>query len=175
MTKYKDEYINKLKQDFRSKGYKEVEAKVGDYSFSYFILPKTLKPELQNFALVLPGETKDNYLIGVSEDIREEFQKYFAAHEYIEFVKFYDVQGKCVKALEEELKQVPKEIKKDYLKARMDFFKNLIDYVSKYSQDYGKETANEFKQSLSKLEELVEAEKWQKKNHLKNMQEKFLD
>ena len=77
-------------------------------------------------------------------------------HEFIEFTELgIDTSNKCVRALEEELKLVPNDIKLDYENMRRDFFRNLISYCSKLPQFYTKEDLTQFKYNLERLEELV--------------------
>jgi hypothetical protein len=155
MEKYSKEQIDGTRKHFRSLGLKEVDVSLGKYRFSYFVMPQEWESKLTDYVYRCTGEPKDGYVFGISDHVKEEHRKYVVAHEYIEFNEIgIDTPNRCAKALEEELKLVPDNIKPDYVKMRKDFFKNLISYCSD-RPNYTKEDLEEFKGSLSKLEELV--------------------
>ncbi|MBW2987844.1 hypothetical protein KY336_04815, partial [Candidatus Woesearchaeota archaeon] len=96
------------------------------------------------------------YVFGISDNVRKDFRQYAVAHEYIEFTEIgMDTPDRCVKALEEELKLVPEEIKPEYIAMRRRFFKNLIDYCA-LKPDYTQGDLEEFRKSLNRLDELAE-------------------
>jgi hypothetical protein len=155
MKKFTKEDIDGAREYFKEQGYPEVKVNLGNRCFSYFVMPQELCSSLPDFVYRCTGELADGFVFGISESVRPDFRQYAVAHEFIEFTEIgIDTKDRCVKALEEELKLVPSEIKNDYMIMRRDFFKNLIEYCSN-EVEYTKEDINEFKQSLSRLEELV--------------------
>ncbi len=155
MKKFTKIEIEETKKHFRSKGYEEVRVELGNRDFSYFILPQSINPNLQNFAFRMSGDPKDGVLIGVSDKVKEGFRKYVAIHEYIEFAEIrYDERNRCVLALDRELNLVPESIKPEYLKMRRDFFEALVKYCKIYPQLYTDDDIDEMEISKRNLEEI---------------------
>jgi hypothetical protein len=123
---------------------------LGNYLFTYHVVPKEWNPELPNFAFIL-ANPENGYILGLSNEIAPEFQKYIAFHEYYEKMCLTG-KGKCVKALEKELELVPGSIKPRYTQMRKDFFTSLISYAG--ANNYSSESIQEFTQSLNKLEDI---------------------
>ena len=156
MRTYTKQEIDNCRNSFREKRYSEVSATFGNRNFSYFELPRELNPHLPNFVFRCTGKPKDGYVLGISEDVRPDFRKYAVAHEFIEFIEpGADMPGRCVKALEEELKLVPYAIRREYLEMRRDFFINLVIYSLNHPEGFTESDINEFRQSLGKLEKLA--------------------
>ena len=125
MKKFTKTEIDGTREYFRSQNFHEVEAKLGNRRFTYFILPQSLEQKLSDFVFRCTGELSDGYIFGISDSVKEEYRKYAVAHEFIEFTEIgiHNI-NRCATALEEELKLVPEDIKKDYLRMRKVFFRN---------------------------------------------------
>jgi hypothetical protein len=156
MKEYAKQEIDGARDYFRSQGFEEVEANLGDFKFSYFVMPQEMEPNLNNFVYRCTGKPEDGYVFGISDNVQEEFRQYAVAHEFIEFMQIgLDQKDRCRKALEREIELVPEDIKSDYLSMRKDFFRDLIDYCSAKPEQYTQTDLDEFRGSLSKLEEIV--------------------
>lgn len=156
MKKFTKAVIEGQRTHFRNQRFQEVEVTLGDLTFSYFVIPQSQEPRLPNFVMRLTGEPDDGYVIGVSGNIEERFRPYAVAHEFIEFIRIgIDTPNRCVRALEEELKLVPGDIKQDYIRMRTGFFRELIPYCEGYPNLYSEEDLNQFRQNLITLERLA--------------------
>jgi hypothetical protein len=157
MKKFAKEEIEGTREYFRSQGFEEVPVTLGARSFSYFVLPQSLEPNLKDFVFRCTGDAGDGHLFGISASVYERCRQYAVAHEYIEFTEIgMDTPDRCVKALEEEMKLVPDDLKPEYVRMRRDFFRDLIDYCAKQPEHYTESDLREFRQSLDRLEELVD-------------------
>ena len=87
MMKYTKEQINEQRKKFIDSGFEKTEAAISSRRFSYFTLPQSLNPALPDFAFRMTEDSKDNYILGVSGSLSEEYRKYVALHEYIEFME----------------------------------------------------------------------------------------
>lgn len=155
MKKFKKQQIDGTRDYFRKKGYEEVPVTLGNRNFSYFILPQKLGPK--DFVFRCTGQSSDGYVFGISDSVDAKYRPYSVAHEFIEFTEMgIETPDRCVKALEEELKLVPKKIKSGYLKMREPFFRNLIKIASSQPEDYSKEDLKEFRQSLERLQQIID-------------------
>ena len=156
MKKFTKAEIDGTRKYFNSQGMPEVEVILGNHKFSYFIMPQSLEPDLADFVFRCTGKLSDEYVFGISDSVKEEYRQYAVAHEFIEFTEIgIDKSNRCMYALEEELKLVPEDIKSDYLIMRRDFFRNLISYCASRAENYTETDLNEFRQSLTKLENLI--------------------
>ncbi|MBT4935692.1 hypothetical protein HOL21_02150 [Candidatus Woesearchaeota archaeon] len=156
MKKFSKEGIDGTRAYFED-NFDEIEVTLGDSEFSYFVLPHTLEPNLKNFVFRCTGEPEDGYVFGISDTVPEQFRQYAVAHEYIEFMRIgMGTPDRCMTALEEELKLVPKDIRHDYMRMRRDFFHDLIQYCEAKPEKYTPDDIAEFKGSLRLLEELVQ-------------------
>ncbi|MEK6892656.1 MAG: hypothetical protein AABX07_00465 [Nanoarchaeota archaeon] len=156
MKKFTKAEIEGARNYFRKQEFQEAEATLGARRFSYFIIPHSIEPNLPNFVVRLTGEPSDGYVLGISDEVNEKYRPYALVHEFIEFVETKaDVQNKCRRALEEELKLVPEELKSDYLKMRRDFFRALIPYCRKQPESYTANDLSQFEQNLKTLEALA--------------------
>jgi len=156
MRKYTKDEIDGTRNYFKRQGFQEVQASIGNLNFSYFVLPQTLEPRIRDFVFRCTGDSSDNYVFGISDSVGEEHRPYAVIHEFIEFIKIgIETPNRCVSALDEELSLVPESIKPEHIRMRRDFFKNLIPYVSSQPENYTPKDINEFKQSLARLEEIV--------------------
>ena len=134
----------------------EVTAEIEGRQFRYFIIPQKLNPSLPNFAVRVTGEKGDGYVLGVADTIPEILRGYVAFHEYIEFVELgVDTPNRCKKALEEELRAVPLEIKKEHSILRSKFFKDLLIYAET-EEEMTEEDKEEFRESLRHLERIAQ-------------------
>jgi hypothetical protein len=155
MQKFSKEDIDGTRNYFRDQGFEEVQVELGSRKFSYFVMPQSLEPNLENFVYRATGEKGAGYVFGISDNVREDFRQYAVAHEFIEFTEIgMDTPDRCVKALEEELKLVPEDIKPEYIAMRRKFFKELIDYCG-LRPEYTQGDLEEFRNSLNRLEELA--------------------
>jgi len=156
MKKFTKQEIYGARKYFKGRKFQEVDVNLGNRSFSYFVMPQILAPELPDFVFRCTGNPGDGYVFGISDSVAEQYRQYAVAHEFIEFTEIgMETPNRCVKALEEELKLVPEEIKPDYLRMRKTFFDTLIKYCAKHTEDYTENDMREFKQTLSRLEQLV--------------------
>lgn len=156
MRVFTKEEIEERRRQFRSEGFREKSAEVGDLRFSYFVIPQELNRDLPHFTFRMTGKNKeDSAIYGIADSVREDFRPYAVAHEVIEFSQIgVDVEGRCVKALEKEISLVPEDIKGEYLAMRKEFFDRLIPYASS-DPSYTKEDVHEFRGSLEKLDEIL--------------------
>ncbi len=155
MKKFTKAEINGARTSFE-KGFEKVSVTLGERDFSYFVLPQSLEEKLPDFVIRCTGEPSDGYVLGISDSVDERFRQYAVAHEYIEFTEIgIDAPDRCVRALEEELKLVPDNIKPDYIPMRRDFFAQLIQYCSSQPELYTSADIAEFQKTLTRLEELV--------------------
>ena len=156
MQRYSKQEIDRLRDFFRSKSYSEVTVELGSRKFSYFVLPQALEPKLLDFVFRCTGKPEDGYIFGISDKVREDFRPYAVAHEVIEFTEIgIDRHNRCLTALEQELSLVPDNLKREYIEMRHRFFRNLVVYASGKPESFTPEDNAEFRQSLGRLEELV--------------------
>ena len=156
MKQFTESEINQARSYFKEQEFAEIQVTLGEHSFSYFVLPQSLEPNLPDFVYRCTGQDPDDYVLGISDSIEERFRQYAVAHEFIEFTQIgINTKDRCVKALEKELELVPEDIKPDYIQMRLNFFRNLIQYCSAQPEFYTKTDIKEFQQSLRKLTELV--------------------
>ncbi|MBS3074062.1 hypothetical protein J4447_01260 [Candidatus Pacearchaeota archaeon] len=122
---------------------------------AYFVMPKSICPELPNFVwqCAVEDDSKDiiNGVYGVSEETPEEFRPYPILHEQLEL----SLQGRicpCLGALDYELRAVPEELKRRYLPFRRDFFRDLVKYAEEHN--YKPIDIAGFRESFKHLDEL---------------------
>lgn len=96
----------------------------------YTILKKEAEPRLPGFLGFPNGQN-----LFISEEVPEQFGYSQLIHEFIEFTELSGKEGRCLEALKRELKLVPEEIKREYLKYRRDFFANLVNYYKNSSDE----------------------------------------
>ena len=154
MRKFSKEQIDGARSHFQTQGHEEVQVTLGTRTFSYFVIPQSNEPNLQNFVLRLTGELEDGYVLGISNEVPEEFRQYAVAHEYIEFMELgRDMKDSCVTSRDRELQLVPENIKPDYVRMRLDFFRNLIPYCSAQPQNYSPDDLMQFQRNVDTLEQ----------------------
>jgi hypothetical protein len=157
MPIYTQEIIQSTNESFRNLGYRICKVELAGKKFNFFEVPQNRNPALPNFAIVLAGSRGEDYVIGVSEAVEEAFKPLWAFHEYVEIVEpGADQKIKCVDALKQEIDasrvilasadQFPR-----YIKARKQFFENLINYVAERPAHYNQSLIPEFKESLEHL------------------------
>lgn len=112
-------------------------AEIGGRSFSFFILPEdlgqsvALKRPIRNFAFRMTSTPKTqtgerDVVLGVSRSVPSELRKYFALHEYVEFVeKGIDHRERCNSSEAEVLTQIPPDLREAYIDARIPLFEDL--------------------------------------------------
>ncbi|NQU98454.1 hypothetical protein HQ533_03220 [Candidatus Woesearchaeota archaeon] len=156
MKAFSSAEIEGTRNFFRNKDFQEVEVSLGDRTFSYFVIPQYMEPNLADFVVRLTGDPEDGYVLGVSDSVDSRYRQYAVVHEFIEFIEIgINTKDRCVKALDEELKLVPEDLKPGYIRMRTEFFRNLIPYCSKQLALYTSDDLNQFRKNLAKLEELV--------------------
>ncbi|NQU98441.1 hypothetical protein HQ533_03155 [Candidatus Woesearchaeota archaeon] len=156
MKSFSKDEIEGTRNFFRNKNFQEVDVSLGDRTFSYFVVPQSQEPNLVNFVVRLTGKPEDGYVLGISDSVDSRYRQYAVVHEFIEFVEIgINTKDRCVKALDEELKLVPEDLKPDYIRMRAEFFRNLIPFCSKQPEFYTNDDLNQFRKNLAKLEELV--------------------
>lgn len=150
---------------FRSKGFWERRETVGGRDINFFVIPADPKGELKTFAYqCTSGRPKDGYVIGVSDSVRTDFQPTWAFHEYVEYVELPGVEGRCRKALDEELKYVTADIKGEYIAQRAEFFRSLVRYAKAHPDRCNAEQLTEFRASRDLLNRLERNLKKNKKD-----------
>jgi hypothetical protein len=150
MKKYTSKDVENSKSFMESRGFKKFEEILNNETFSYYLLPQFLNSDLPDF--VYQCISNDDYVLGISESLPKDYRKYFLYHELLEYRDNPDTKGRCKIALEKELSLVSEDIKDKYIKRRLNFFKNLIDYSIKNKSS--SEDIEEFNKSLKFLEEL---------------------
>jgi len=84
-----------VRRYFIKQNYPIKHVKIGNKNLDFFVLPRGLNPELENFAFVCLGDSPEDKVIGVSADIPEQFQPYWAFHEETEYIDMgEDVKGR---------------------------------------------------------------------------------
>jgi hypothetical protein len=157
MYSFSKREINRKRADFRRNRYPKLSAKLDNYKFDFFVLPQALQPNLVNFSARWTGIPSDGYVLGVSGNIKDEYRKYVAFHEYFEYMELgLDTPGRCLMALEKELSLVPEQYKPDYVPMRAKFFGDLIVYGLMNPSGFSLQDIHEFRQSRSRLEEEIQ-------------------
>ena len=152
MKKYAKCEIDQAREYFHGQGFQEESAMLDKRAFTYFVLPQAIEPNLPDFVYRCTGDPSDGYVFGISDSVRKDFRKYAVCHEFIEFTEIgLETQGRCRNALSEELGLVPEGIKPEYISMRKNFFANLLDYCSKQPDNYTQADIDEFKGTLSEL------------------------
>lgn len=141
--------IDSAREHFSRQSYPEVRTKVGEFEFSYFVLPQSLNPSLPDFVFCMTGE-KNDALYGVSDSVDEAFRPYTIVHEIVEYTKLPPSPDSCALALETELLLVPEAVRAEYVSMRTRFFRNLVEYALK--NNYKQGDVEKFRKSLQKLE-----------------------
>lgn len=165
MQKFTKAAIDERRQDFKRR-FSDRSASLGKYSFSYFLLPQELNPDLPDFAYRCTGEPNDGYVIGVSNSVAPVYRPLWAFHEYFEFaVLGIDAHNRCGRAMEEEINiaraiLVPQSetdtILADYFRRRTLFFDNLVRYAEANRHSFDEPDIRQFRVSRSILETLVQ-------------------
>jgi len=156
MTRLSEEEINQTRDYFFSQGFPLRQVRVGGKDLSFFVLDANLNPNLKNFAFVCVGNRHEDRVVGVSEDVPKEFQKYWAFHEETEYVDIgEEVKGRCLLALDKELAIVPEKIKPVYIPLRTQFFRDLVGYAEARPNNYSREQVAEFVASRDKLNSII--------------------
>ena len=114
----------------------------------YRVVSRDLQTKLPGFLGYYEG------MLFISEDVPERWRVPQVIHEYVEYVHFTDVTGRCVEATKFELafvaSQLPGELQQ-YIQMRIDLFKNLITLY----ESTGGGSTEEFRGSLAYLESLT--------------------
>src|SRR3989344_2529818 len=153
MTKYKPEDVKQAREYFASQGFPEKRMPVAERDISFFVMNPEINPGLKNFAFVCDGNLKDGYALGVSSEVPEQFQPFWALHEFVEYLELgRETPGRCKKALDEELKVIPAEFKPAYIPMRAGFFKDLVEYCK--NNNYSPSDIKEFEASRDILNTL---------------------
>jgi len=147
--------VNKLRTSFVQSGLSEIEIDIGGRKIKFFVLPASLNKGLPDFALAVVTDDRSHYVFGVSESVPEPFRKYWAFHEHVEYLEELEGPDRCVRTLEQELRLVPEDLKPEYLRRRLAFFRSLADYALSKPEDFTPEQIQKYGKSLSKLEELT--------------------
>src|SRR3990167_4767824 len=103
MREFDDAQIEATRKSLEQFGCPLVIAEVGNLSFSYFVMPQDLNPELPDFAMRLSNTdpVTDNFtgIFGRSDSVPEELRDYWAAHEVLEFREIgIGTPGRCMEA-----------------------------------------------------------------------------
>lgn len=156
MTKYTKEQIEETRNYFISQGFPLRETSVGNKDLSFFVLAPELNPDLKNFAFACVGDPLGEKVIGVSAEVPEQFQPYWAFHEATEYVDIgEEVKGRCLMALNRELNVLPVEFKPIYLHVRAQFFRDLVKYAKARPEKYSAEHVAEFEASRDALSKIL--------------------
>ena len=155
MEKYTKEKIEQTRRAIIENGGRKVETDVAMRRFTYYQIPADLNPQLPDFVCRATGDPRDGYVLGISDEFPEDMQRYAVFHEYMEFIEIgIDTQGRCLRALEAELAEVPREILHEYIARRAKFFRNLIPYIRENTESYTQEDIKEMEASRDRLNQL---------------------
>ncbi|MDD4628766.1 MAG: hypothetical protein PHE68_05235 [Candidatus Peribacteraceae bacterium] len=169
MKSFSPEQIEKFRNDFRAAQYPEVPVDHRERTYRYFVLPSKLGPkELPNFVFratppterIRASETpEEDAVFAVSEDVREKFRCFAVTHEIEEFMHIgIETGGRCASAAETEVsmlradEQLTEDEKAEYLRMRVQFFRDLIPYALARGDSYTPEDLEEFRGSLAVFE-----------------------
>lgn len=135
----KDDRPDWIKNNEKGRGKIEVDGE----TYPYTIMDQELEGAPPNFVGFL-----DAKFLFISEEVLPQYRNHFLRHEVICNKKLQGRSGRCEQATKRELEQVPEEIKEDYIKFRIKFYEDLIDYQEKHDND---ELVKELKGSLNYL------------------------
>ncbi|MBD3319078.1 hypothetical protein GF342_04175 [Candidatus Woesearchaeota archaeon] len=152
METYTPQALQAMREQFRRQHYPEIHAEIEGIPFSYFVLPQSLNPDLEDFAFCMQHEQdRTQHLYGVSDNLPEHLRPFWAVHEVIEYREHETTRGRCRRALKRELTMIPQTLQEEYLPRRRAFFARLIAYASQHG--YAQDDINEFRASLEHLEQ----------------------
>lgn len=123
----------------------EQEVEVDGTVYSFWVLMRELA-ELRNF-VGFPGG-----FLFISEEVPAEYRKYMLRHEVREFTSRAGQAGRCLATLQQELNEVPDDIRADYIRFRRQFFRDLSAYYAR--REGSDELKREVAASLVYLENL---------------------
>ena len=130
---------------------------VGEAEVPYTVVDANLAEDLESrlpgIVHLLPdfvGRTPDGDFF-ISAPVLEKDQLLWVRHEVREYTEYAEQEGRCLRALQEELAEVPKEELPDYIARRRNFFRRLVKF-HQYSPD--RMFKNELARSLVYLESL---------------------
>lgn len=98
------------------------EIEVAGNLYPYRVINKDLAPKLPFFVGLTQG------FLFISEEVPPKFRQYPLEHEVYCNLIFKGQNGRCLRALKQELAKVPAEIREQYIKMRREFFKALVRY-----------------------------------------------
>lgn len=148
MRIFNKEDIEKMRDLAESNGFEKARASVDGHSFEYYVLPSNVNPELKNFVWRVTGKPEDGYVLGISEDVKEEFRPYSVFHELYEF-NTLGIQNpdRCSLASHKELLEVPSLIANEYSEMRSKFFRDLRGFALKNPREFTREDLKHFLKS----------------------------
>lgn len=117
---------------------------------NYYVLSRELEPLLPGFV----GFTGNQFLF-ISEDVPVEYRPYILAHEVREFTQRAGQRGRCRATLEQELEEVPDDIRVEYTRYRRDRFEDLVAYYADNQDPNMQGFKAELEGSLALLETLM--------------------
>ncbi|MBU1199769.1 MAG: hypothetical protein KKF46_05285 [Nanoarchaeota archaeon] len=148
--------IENVREYFLEKGYPQFTVELGGERFKYFEVSQSEEPRLPKFATMLTtGKEQDGYLAGVADTVDKKFQPYWMFHEFYEAFRTQNLEitEQCPTSLKRELILVPKEIKKDYILQRREFFEKLVPYA--INNNYPQREIYGFGKSYDHLDRIV--------------------
>ena len=136
-------------------------------------LPENFRPyALAEGSLVVDGNLRNYYVLNkdvpnaprwfigynkgkpfISNEIPEDYRVPMIMHEIVEFEQYGKLSGRCSGATRDELKLVANEKKDDYIRFRIDVFKELDRFMRETKED--PIIRREIRQSISFLEGLL--------------------
>lgn len=151
------------RRQYENAGYSTFVVEHEGERFTCFVLPLAMCPALPDFARQAVSDDRSNIscpddasVFGVCETIPEEFRRFVALHEILE----YWIGGCCgavalleAKALMDSAIAPPRQI--DYLRMRRNFFNLLVPYAIEHR--YAAHKIEEFQASLKVFERLAPA------------------
>tara|TARA_Y100000310_G_C20544702_1_gene745046 strand:+ start:203 stop:430 length:228 start_codon:yes stop_codon:yes gene_type:complete len=75
MQEYTPEEIEGTRNYFQGQSFEEVEVVLGERTFSYFVMPQSLNPDLKDFVFRCTGKPEDGAVFGISDSVREDFRQ----------------------------------------------------------------------------------------------------
>ena len=87
----------------------------------------------------------------ISNEVRPVYQQRMVFHELVEFEKYEDQEGRCVKALNDELRLVSSTKLLTYVRFRKEVFEGLLEFSLNNQPDF----IDEIKGSIARLDQII--------------------
>ena len=86
--KFTKKEINQWREEFIKRKYPQKVVERDSSSIDYFVMPTVVFQGIPNGLFRMTGNFEDGYLLGVSQEVPEKIQPYFAASEHDEFMVY---------------------------------------------------------------------------------------